>query len=407
MNLAYFSDVVELGGAELSLVDYFRALPALPISARLITPHEGPLSDAARAVGAECRVVHMPELTAYEHNPNIFKATHDPRARAAYFSEAARSLWRLAALLRRERIDVLHTNALRAHLYGAVAGHLAGCRVVWHVRDIIVKPWQLHLFHGLGHMVDRIVCVSAPARDAMAVSPSLARKAITIHNAIHLPTYRPTDGEVQRVRAELKLEGCFPIISLVGQLTWNKGHLDLIAAMPSILAHAPQARLLIVGESLSGEEGYRATLRDLVHNLNLEQQVIFTGFRRDVGAILGASDVAVTPSWQEPYPRTVMEAYIAGTPVVATNVGGIPELVRDGETGLLVDPHQPDHLGNAILRALEPEVRERLRRKATRVAHEECSVEAELTRIVGLYEEILRLPRGTLSRAKTNRTSAA
>lgn len=397
MNVAYFSDVVQLGGAELSLVDYFRALPALPLHARLIVPHEGPLTTAIHAVGGECRVVPMPELAAYEHNPNVFKATRDPRTRAAYFAAAARSLWRLAAALRRDRVDILHTNALRAHLYGAAAAHLAGCRVVWHIRDIIVKPWQLHLFHSVGHWVDRIICVSEPARLAMAASPALARKAVTIHNAIHLPTYRPATDEVARARAELGLDGCYPVIALIGQVTWNKGHLDLIAALPAILARYPYARLLIVGESLSGEEAYKTELRELARSLHVESRVSLTGFRRDIGAILGASDVAATPSWQEPYPRTVMEAFIAGTPVVATRVGGIPELVHDGETGLLVEPRQPEQLAHAVMLALEPQMRERLRRAAARVAIERCSVEAELARIAAIYEQVLRAPRGTLA----------
>jgi glycosyltransferase involved in cell wall biosynthesis len=396
VKVAFFSDVVELGGAELSLVDYFRSLPAFPVSPLLIVPREGPLSAAARAVGAECQVVTMPELVMYERNPNVFKATHDSRARATYFASASRSLWRLAALLHSWHVDILHTNGLRAHLYGVAAARLARCHVVWHVRDIIVKPWQLQLFRAAGRWTDRIICVSEPARLAIAASGALSSKALTVHNAIHLPTYEPDPGETRRVRAELGLQDRYPILSIMGQVTWNKGHIDVIGAMPAIRARYPRAHLLIVGDSLTGEEDYKAHLRDLVHRLQLEDCVTVTGFRHDVAALLGLSDVAVSASWQEPYPRNVMEAFVARVPVVATRVGGTPELVKDGETGLLIAAHRPDQLAAAVLRATEPQLRARLVSQARRVAEEQCGVEAELSRIAAIYEDVLRLPRGSL-----------
>jgi glycosyltransferase involved in cell wall biosynthesis len=396
MRVAYFADVVELGGAELSLVDYFRASASQPFEALLITPREGPLTEAVRAVGADCRVVRMPELAHYETNPNVFKATHDPLARAAYFASASRSLWRLAAALRRWRVDVFHTNGLRAHLYGAAAGRLAGCHVVWHVRDIIVKPWQLRLFRESGRLVDALICVSEPTRLALAGGPPLGGKAVTIHNAIHLDTYRTTPREVAAVRAEFDLAGHFPVVTQIGQVTPNKGQADLLEAARHVLVHQPSARFLIVGQPLMGEQAYAAGLREQAAQLGIGHAVVFAGFRRDVAAILGASDVAVTPSWQEPYPRTIMEAMAVGVPVVATRVGGIPELVRHQETGLLVGPHQPEEMADAILRAVEAPLRERLAQAGIRVAREQCGVEAEMARIAAVYERILRVPSGSL-----------
>lgn len=406
MTVAFFSDIVELGGAELSLVDYFRVLPSLGLPAVLLTPREGPLTDAVRQVGGICHVVPMPELVQYEANPNVFKATRAGWARCGYFARAARSIWRLASALRTNQITLLHTNALRAHLYGAAAGRLAGCRVVWHIRDIIAKPWQLRLFHSVGRSVHAVICVSEAARAAIAIGPALTRKAITIHNAIHLPTYQPASADVRRAREEMRLADHFPVIAIVGQVTWNKGQADLIAAMPAILMRYPTAQLLIVGDSLTGETTYTAHLHDLVTRLGLQDHARFTGFRTDVAAMLGASDVAVVPSWQEPYPRTVMEAFVAGVPVVATRVGGIPELVRDGETGLLVAPHQPDQLAEAILRATEEPIRTRLMESARQVAAERCGVEAELSQIVAVYQRVLGVTTSLSARSQHSTATA-
>jgi glycosyltransferase involved in cell wall biosynthesis len=408
MRVAYFADVVELGGAELSLVDYFRTLPAFPFEAILITPREGPLTAAARAVGADCRIVPMPELVAYERNPNVFKATRGARARMAYFASASRSLWRLAMALRRWEIDILHTNGLRAHLYGVAATTLLGRHTVWHIRDIIVKPWQLRLFRGAGRWVDSIICVSEPARQSLVgAQDMLNRKSITIHNAIDLEHYRPNLREVEHIRDELGLAGSFPVVSLVGQVTPNKGQTDLLAAIPAVLAQLPHARFLIVGQPLMGEDRYEQELCEQAARLGISNRVLFTGFRSDVAAILGASDVAVSPSWQEPYPRTAMEAFAAGVPVVATRVGGIPELIRDGETGLLVEPHRPDQLAAAIVRAADPAMRSQLACAAERFAAEHCSVGTEMARIAAIYETVLSMPSGSLGGASTARVQAA
>lgn len=407
MRVAYFADIVELGGAEMSLVNYFQALRELdqpPYDALLIAPREGPLTEAARQAGGAVRIVPMPELVAYERNPNVFKATRDPRAHCAYFASAVRSLARLAAALRRWHVDLLHTNGLRAHYYGTVAAHLAGRRVVCHVRDILVKRWQLRLLDLVGKWADRVICVATPVQAALDQCASLRDKTVVVHPGRHLDRYCPDLHAVARARVELGLDHGFPIISLLGQVTPNKGQADLLDALPAVLDVHPRAHCLIVGKPLLGEVGYERALHDQAHRLGIASHVTFTGFRSDVASILGLSDVAVTASWQEPYPATIIEAYAAGAAVVATRVGGIPELVRDGETGLLVEPHQPSQLAQAILRACGAQVREPLIRAALRFASEQCTVDAELAAIGRVYAEVLdtatsRAPSAVASRA--------
>ncbi|MFI5271434.1 MAG: glycosyltransferase family 4 protein [Ktedonobacterales bacterium] len=392
MRVAYFADIVELGGAEMSLVNYFQALHARaqrPYEALLIAPREGPLTEAARTAGGDVRIVPMRELVAYERNPNVFKATHDPLARAAYFGSAAASLLRLASALRRWRIDLLHTNGLRAHFYGAAAAQLAGRACVCHVRDILIKRWQLRLFDLAGHGADRVICVSEPARAALDGCASVRGKTAIVHPGRHLDAYRPAPEAVARARAELGLDRCFPVVTLVGQVTPNKGQTDLLNAAPTVLEAFPQARFLIVGKPLLGEASYLASLREQARQLGIADRVSFTGFRSDVASILGLSHVAVTASWQEPYPATIIEAYAAAVPVVATRVGGIPELVRDGETGLLVEPHRPDLLARAICAACTAPLRERLIHASLRFVAESCTVDAELAAIERVYASVL------------------
>lgn len=392
MRVAYFADIVELGGAETSLVNYFqslRALDRLPYEALLIAPREGPLTEAARQAGGDVRIVPMPELVAYERNPNVFKATRDPRAHCAYFISAAHSLVRLAAALRSWHIDLLHTNGLRAHYYGTIAGHLAGRRVVCHLRDILVKRWQLRLLDVVGHWADRVICVAGPVQTALDGCASLHGKTVVVHPGRHLDQYRPAPHAVAHARAELGLDGCFPTVSLLGQVTPHKGQADLLDAFPAVLDVYPRAHCLIVGKPLLGEDSYEHALREQAQRLGIAAHVTFTGFRSDVASILGLSDVAVTASWQEPYPGTIIEAYAAGAAVVATRVGGIPELVCDGETGLLVEPHRPDQLAQAILRACSAPARERFVRAALNFADEQCSVTAELAAIGRVYAEVL------------------
>ena len=143
------------------------------------------------------------------------------------------------------------------------------------------------------------------------------------------------------------MEPSSQIVGVVGRLELEKGHPTLLEAWPIVLRSVPEAYLLIVGEGSRLD-----ALHDIARDMRILHRVVFTGRRDDIPAVTAAFDVAVLPSYREAQGLTILEAMALSRPVVASNVGGIPEMIEDGVTGLLVPPHDPPALAGAIVRLL-------------------------------------------------------
>ena len=164
-----------------------------------------------------------------------------------------------------------------------------------------------------------------------------------------------------------------------------KGHLDFIEMARTLLDAGTRAEFCIVGDDIH-QAGYRELLERRVRELGLDDIVTFVGFRRDVPAVLRELTVLVCSSHVEPFGRSIIEAMAAGVPVVATRVGGIPEIIEDRDSGLLVPPRDPAALASAVTRLLDdPELRRRLTASARRRVESSFSAAAQVDRILGLY----------------------
>ncbi|MEN8150087.1 MAG: glycosyltransferase, partial [Planctomycetota bacterium] len=176
------------------------------------------------------------------------------------------------------------------------------------------------------------------------------------------------------------------LLACVARLTKQKGLFDLLKAMSRLREAAPEARLLLVGR---GE--LLPKLREAVDLLGLRPFVRFTGFRRDIRRILSGSDLMVLPSHWEGFGLVLLEAMEAGIPVVGTRVGAIPEVVADGETGIIVPPHDPDALATGLVRLLRnPETAVAMGEAGRRRLAEEFGMRKAVEAHENLYEELLR-----------------
>lgn len=228
----------------------------------------------------------------------------------------------------------------------------------------------------------------------IAVSTSIVRKiddegrhgapVSLIYNGIDLARY---DQLVPccTLREEYGLPPEGPIVGVVARLEPEKGHPTLIDAWPKVLAAFPDASLLVIGEG-SRLEALTAQVRDR----GLERSVIFTGRRDDVPAVTKSLDVAVLPSYREAQGLTILEAMALSRPVVASNVGGIPEMIEDGTTGLLVPPHDSEALADAILRVLgDHPLADTLGRAGHDLVHDRFCVELMVKAVESIYDEAL------------------
>jgi glycosyltransferase involved in cell wall biosynthesis len=212
-------------------------------------------------------------------------------------------------------------------------------------------------------------------------------KLITIQNGINVERFSISlspEAE-QSLRQALGVEPDSLIILTVARLHPQKGHKYLIEAIPHILRDFPQARFLFVGEGELHEE-----LTRQVKKANLSEYVHFLGVRQDVPQLLAISDLFVLPSLWEGLPNSVLEAMAAGVPVIATNVDGTPEIINDGDVGILVQPADPSELEQAICRLLKDKpLRVSIAKSARERVERKFSRDANTTAFIGLYQRLL------------------
>ena len=188
-----------------------------------------------------------------------------------------------------------------------------------------------------------------------------------------------------------------PLIGMVGNLCPGKGQEHFLEAAPLILRRYPQSKLVIVGARLENRRAFWEALQRQAARLQLGRDVIFTGRRSDVPQLLGAITVFVQPSESESCSMTTLEACACGRPVVATAVGGTPEIVEDGVTGILIEPREPAQIARAVLRLLEaPDAAREMGLAAARRMQERFSLEACVETHARMYDAVAQRARGAL-----------
>ncbi len=246
----------------------------------------------------------------------------------------------LARLLDELRPDVLHNHMYRAEVVGTRAAltlaEACGRRpwVISTVHSSRVRSLEdRERLRALTPFIDHMIAVSKAIERKIADEGRLGAPVSRIYNGVDLQRYDHL-AACCTLHEEYSLPDGGPIVGVVARLEPEKGHPTLLEAWPTVLRAAPDARLLIVGEG-----SQRDALEAQAAALGIAGQVVFTGRRDDVPAVTAALDVAVLPSYREAQGLTILEAMALGRPVVASNVGGIPEMIEDGLTGLLVPPH--------------------------------------------------------------------
>ena len=293
---------------------------------------------------------------------------------------------RLANYLRDERIDILHTHGYKANLYGWRTNK-GGAQQVATCHNWAVRTGSL----GFYSVLDRLALRRVPA--IAAVSETVAERLAAF--GVHAPRVRviPNGVDVARfsqaeatLRRELNLEGR-KIIGTVTRLTPGKGCDILLASLPSLFAQIPDAVAVLVGAGALDAE-----LKGQAATLNIADRVFFTGARADMPAVYASFDVFVLPSLDEGMPISILEAMSAGTPVVATDVGAVPQLIT-GTTGWLIPAGQTDPLTHALAEALANREEAQLRTTHARALVEaKYSARAMAQNYLRLYETLIPPP---------------
>jgi len=257
-----------------------------------------------------------------------------------------------AAALRRFRPDVIHLHDAHAVLIGSLAAKLARTPAVIASRRV---DFRINSRWKYTWAIDRIIAISSAIRSVLVDCGIPEERISVVHSGIDLARFSEMPSR-EEARSRLDLGDDRPVLGSVAALTDHKGHRFLLEAWSRVLADHPRAVLLLAG---TGE--LEKQLRQQAAGLPAPGSVRFLGFQADVPGLLAALDLFVLSSHLEGLCTSLMDAMAAGLPVVATAAGGIPEVVEDGSTGVLVPPRDPAALAGAILDLLaDPGRRERL-----------------------------------------------
>lgn len=353
-----------VGGAEEMVLNLVRRLPSRfePVVCCIHSP--GPLGEEIRATGVPFRVLGL--------TPGV-KRPFDVLAIRDYLREMAP--------------QILHPFLLTASLYGRAAAMLARVPVVLGTEVNIYankRRWHALAERLLMKKTDAVIASAEAVRDFYVGQVHADSKRVeVIYNAVDWSMLERTVPR-EAMRSSLSVPQSAPVATIIARLTEQKGHRDLFEALATTPALS-SLHLLVVGDG-----DLREPLKNLVRARSLESRVHFLGARRDLGNLLGASDLFVMPSLWEGLPLSMILALGAGLGVVATRIAGIPEVVRDQETGLLVPPADPAALGAAMARLVaDSTLRARLGANAKAFVTPRFGVDGYIASVSALYDRLL------------------
>jgi glycosyltransferase involved in cell wall biosynthesis/SAM-dependent methyltransferase len=344
-----------VGGGEISLLGLLEGLDRSRWPAALVVPSDGEVAARARAFGCPTEFVPLPGWKP----PGVTNAT---------------SILTLQRLAVRSRAVLIHANGSRAMLYAGLAGRLARVPVIWHVRvadrDRVLDPMLLRLS-------SRVIVNSTAVAHRFAWMR--AGKVRRIPNGVDVARFSPRPAS-SALRHQLGVPSGVPLVVSIGRFVPYKGYEHLIDAAASI----DGVHWLLVGD---GE--LRGALEAQARARGIARRVHFSGWRDGVPDLLALADVVAVPSLGEHFGRVLIEAMAMARPVVATAAGGVPEIVVDGETGLLVPPGRSDALANAVRSLLSDSAHAEAMGRAGRLrAEREFSLARHVRHVEALYAEL-------------------
>jgi glycosyltransferase involved in cell wall biosynthesis len=363
LQVAHFDTGREWRGGQAQILMLTEGLARRGVSNVLLAP-PGPLFERAQASGVEV------ESWRPVGDLDVF------------------ALARALSVLRARGVDVVHCHSARAHAVGVPAARIARARAVI-VSRRVAEPVAGHPLSAFKYRmpVDRYLCVSRAVMETMRAAQVPESKLVLVPSGVVLSP--PVAAEPASLRVLIGAPASAPIVVTPAALTLEKLHEDLLRAAPAVLQQVPEVRFVWLGDGPR-----RAALEHLRDQLGLQGRVFLLGFRPDARALVAQCTVAALASELEGIATALIEAQAAGVPVVATRVGGIPEVVHDGVSGRLVPPHDSGALAAALIEALTQPERARAWSEQARLGVMQFDIERTVDRTLDEYRRVLEgLPR--------------
>lgn len=302
-----------------------------------------------------------------------------------------RMVYRVVDLVKTLQIDIVHAHEVKSDVIAYLASWLHAVPIVTTLHGWIGNSLKDRLFIKIDKRIargfDRVIAVSRRIEEELLVAGVPGKKLCMLHNAIVGERYRRT-GRRGMLAEAIGRPVPTPVIASLGRLSPEKGHADLIDAVHRVVRSGKQVSVVLIGD---GPE--RPNLVQQIKTLGLQETVFLPGYIREPQRLFEEIDLMVLPSHTEGLPNAALEALLMEVPVLATRVGGTPEVITDGKTGRLVSAHSPDELAAGILEFLScPELWKRMARQGREMVVKHFDFQARTRKLETIYEGMLTRP---------------
>lgn len=339
-KILYLHAGSEFYGADKVLRDLIAGLDKTQFETHVILPSDGILVGKLREAGAKVSVIEYPILRRKYFNPKGF---------IEYIVKYRKYSQLICNYARLHNIEIIHNNTT-AVLEGIYVKNKLHIPLIWHVHEIIVKPRFISNFINMlmGRFADKIVTVSRAVANHISQSPHIKDNQVSvIYNGVDNKVYHQLDA--QFIRQKFDIEEDTLVIGMIGRVNAWKGQGDFLEAITPILEQNPKAIAFMAGSAFEGEEWRVQELEENITKLSVASQVRRIDYYTNTTELYNMFDIFVLPSTNpDPLPTVVLEAMACGRPVVGYRHGGVCEMVKEGENGLLAEANRPEALSKTI-----------------------------------------------------------
>lgn len=380
IKILFVSHSSEMVGAERSLLLLLKNINRMYFEPIVVLPGSGALKEEIHRLNIKACVIKSPWWVG--GMTNIFTIGY------CIIREII-ALFGLYKINKQEKIEVIYTNTI-VNFSGAIIAFITKKPHIWHIREIIPENPDLHfflphkmLFKFISRTSAIIIANSNATADQFRSSKS---KMKVIYNAVDVEEFK-NPNSFPNISG---LKSTDWLVVVIGSLKRRKAQDDAIRAVKIAKKTIPNVKLLLIGE---GSEEFKNYLREMVSELNISDNVIFTGYRDDVPQILPHCKVLLMPSWNEPFGRAVIEAMVAGIPVIGVNSGGVKEIIQDGITGYLTPPKKPSKIAEKMIYLFHhPDLAKEMGNKGRKFAMEKFSIQNYTKSIEKVIQEVANAP---------------
>lgn len=299
-----------------------------------------------------------------------------------------KTVYLICRLILKEKISIIHCSGASPVQYCLPAARMAGIPCISHIHTAAYSKDEIT--ESLVRFSDCIIAVSNAVKTMLNEFNCPSYKTKTIYCGVASNGASANITASQSIRQMFNIPPNFKIVGQVSQLIPRKGLEDFIDMARVVKDVYKDVKFIIVGDPIPEHPEYKEYLSKKINRLKLSDDIIFTGFQRDVHKFISLFDVAVLASHGEGLPLALVESMNLGKPVIATPVGGIPEIIIDGKTGLLVPPHDPASLSRAVIKILDnPEDAKLLAEDGKAFVFEKFSMEAHANSLLNIYTLLL------------------